>query len=95
MRTRSFLLSLLFALGLAAPALAGGSSHDMAGTVVAVDTTKNMLTIKGADGKEGAAPVEGDAIKQLASLKAGDKVTVTCRDNEKGEHVAVSAIKKG
>jgi arginine repressor len=98
MRTKSLLLTILFALGLTAPALAGGDkhakSHDVAATVVAVDTSKNMITIKGADGKEASAPVEGDAQKQLAALYAGDKVTVTCRDNEKGEHVAVSAIRK-
>lgn len=94
MRISASALSILFALGLAAPALAGGSSHDVSGTVVAVDTTKNTLTIKGADGKDGTAPVEGDALKQLATIKAGDKVTVTCRDDDKGQHAAVSAIKK-
>ncbi|MNC97878.1 hypothetical protein D3C83_156790 [compost metagenome] len=66
----------------------------MSGTVVAVDAAKNTITIKGADGKDATAPVEGEAQKSLGSLKAGDQVVVTCRDDDKGAHQAVTAIKK-
>ena len=50
--------------------------------------------LKGADGKDATAPVEGEAQKALGSIKAGDKVVVTCRDDDKGAHQAVTAIKK-
>ena len=92
MRTLTLAFSAL--LGLAAPtALANPANHDVTGTVVAVDAAKYTLTIRGDDGKEGTAPVEGDARKALGTLKAGDKVVVTCRDDDKGAHLAVSAIK--
>jgi len=94
MRTLPLVLSALLAAGAAFPAFAGSMSHEVSGTVVAVDAAKNTLTIKGADGKDGTAPVEGEAQKMLGTLKPGDKIVVTCRDDEKGAHVAVSAIKK-
>ena len=68
-------------------------SHAFKATVVAVDTTAHTLTVKGPDGKTSTAPVEGDALKALGSLKAGEEVSVTCRDNDQGEHQAVSAVK--
>ena len=40
------------------------------------------------------APVEGKAVASLKNVKAGEKYTLTCRDNEAGEHQAVVAIMK-
>jgi hypothetical protein len=37
-------------------------------------------------------PVEGAAVAHLKALKAGEKVKLTCRDNEKGEHQAITHI---
>jgi len=54
---------------------------------------KDGTPMKGPDGKTSTAPVEGDALKALGSLKAGEDVSVTCRDNDQGEHQAVSAVK--
>ena len=71
-----------------------GKSHDVEGEVVSVDSTKNEITIKTAKG-DSTAPVEGKAQMTLKDLKPGQKVTVTCRDNEKGEHKAVTEIKTG
>lgn len=68
-------------------------SHVETATVVSVDTSAHTVTLKGTDGKTNTAPVEGDALKALGSLKAGEKVEVTCRDNDNGEHQAVSAVK--
>lgn len=69
-----------------------GKTHEVAAEVVSADTAKNTLTIKGEKG-DTTVPVEG--AKAKASLKAvqpGEKVTLTCRDNAKGEHKAVTAI---
>jgi len=74
----------------AAPA-AAAKTHDVTAEVVSVDTAKNTITLKGEKDNH-TAPVEGKAIAALKTVKAGDKVTVTCRDNEKGEHQAVTAI---
>ena len=45
------------------------------------------------DGKgETAVPLEGKALGEVAHLKAGEKVMLTCRDNAQGEHQAITAI---
>ena len=67
-------------------------SHDVEGEIVSVDTAKNTITIKTTKG-ESSAPVEGKAQTTLKDLKPGQKVTVTCRDDDKGEHKAVTDIK--
>ena len=67
--------------------------HMVSGTVVSTDMMAHTITLTGQDGKPSTAPVEGDALKTLGTVKAGDKVSVTCRDNDKGEHQAVTAIK--
>ena len=38
--------------------------------------------------------VDATAVGSLKDLKAGDKVKLTCRDNDKGEHQAVTKIAK-
>jgi hypothetical protein len=67
-------------------------SHKAQATVVSTDTAKNTITIKGEDGAEKTAPVEGKALASLKTVKAGDKVTVTCRDDATGAHQAVTEI---
>jgi Cu/Ag efflux protein CusF len=70
-------------------------THEVTAEVISVDTVKNTITLKGEKGDKDnhTAPVEGKAQASLKSIKAGEKVTVTCRDNEKGEHQAVTEIK--
>lgn len=76
-------------------ALAGNYKyHDAPVTVVSADMKAHTLTIKGDDGSTHTAPVEGNAMKELGNVKAGDKVTVTCKDTDKGEHLSVTEIKK-
>jgi hypothetical protein len=72
--------------------LAQAKTHDVTGEVVKADATAKTLTLK-ADGKESTSPVEGDAVAQLKDLKAGDRVTVTCRD-EGSTHKAITKIVK-
>jgi hypothetical protein len=79
---------------LPAAALAGAFKyHDISGTLVSADAKTSMCTIKFDDGSTGTGKAEGDALKALAGLKAGDKISVTCKDNEKGEHLSATAIK--
>ena len=73
----------------AAPAV---KTHDVTTEVVAIDTVKHTITLKG-EKENTTAPVEGKALAHLKNVKTGEKVTVTCRDNEKGEHQAVTEIK--
>jgi VCBS repeat-containing protein len=72
-----------------APAL---KAHVVEGEVVSADATAKTITVK-VNGEDKTAPVHGKATAHLASLKAGDKVALTCMDNDKGEHQYVSAIK--
>jgi len=82
-------------LGVATPAMAAGKTHQVKATVVAVDVEHNQITIKDESGAEKTAPVMDKAIEELKTVKAGDHVTLTCKDNDKGEHEGVTAIKKG
>jgi hypothetical protein len=96
-------LALLLSLGLMATVASANPRHQAAAAtekthkvaaaeVVSVDTMKNTLTIKSTEGAEKTVPVEGKAITTLKALKPGEKVDLTCRDNDKGEHQAVTAI---
>ena len=69
-----------------APAKATTKTHVVEGEVVSADATAKTLTDK-------TVPVHGKATARLASLKAGEKVSLTCVDNAAGEHQYVSAIK--
>ena len=94
-------LALLVVLGfvaavLSAPlsaVLAGGKTHEVKGEVVSVDLTAKTLTFKDETGASKTAGVLDKAQKSLETLKAGDKVVLTCSDNDAGEHLGISAIK--
>jgi ABC-type Fe3+-hydroxamate transport system substrate-binding protein len=70
---------------------ATGKTHVVEAEVVSADAMAKTLTIK-AEGGDKTVPVEGAAAAHLKSLKAGEKVKLTCRDNEKGEHQAITHI---
>jgi hypothetical protein len=73
----------------AAPA----KTHDVTAEVVSVDAEKNTITIKG-EKENTTAPVEGKAVAALKTVKAGGKYILTCRDDEKGAHQAVTSIRE-
>ena len=77
-----------------ATAFAKGKTHDETAEVVSIDEKAKTITIKDAKGENHTAPLLGTAVTEAKALKAGDKVTVTCQDNEKGDHEGVTAIKK-
>ncbi len=75
------------------PVLAAGKTHNMAGTVVSVDPDGKKITFKDDTGTSMTVPVLDTAVGSLKNLKAGQKVTLTCQDNDNGDHEGVSAIK--
>jgi c-di-GMP-binding flagellar brake protein YcgR len=75
------------------PVLAAGKTHDFKGEVLAVDLQAQKLSFKDEKGATQTVPVLKEAQVTLKTLKAGDKVLLTCTDNEKGEHQGISAIK--
>jgi ABC-type Fe3+-hydroxamate transport system substrate-binding protein len=101
----AFSLATLFAAGVsyAAPAKSSKTTastkttaahtHKVSAEIVSTDAAAKTLTIKDATGEK-TVPAEGKAVASLSTVKAGDKVTLTCRDNEAGEHQAVTSIMK-
>ncbi len=75
----------------AKPMAAASKTHVVEAEVVSADATAKTLTVKTEKG-EATVKVDATASSQLKSLKAGEKVKLTCRDNEKGEHEAVTHI---
>lgn len=75
-----------------APAVAAGKTHDMKGTVVSVNVEGKTITFRDDTGTSITAPVLDAAAGSLKSVKAGDNVTLTCQDNDKGEHEGISKI---
>lgn len=73
-------------------AAAAEKTHVVEAEVVSADAVAKTITIKGEPNKTVA--VDATAVGSLKDLKAGDKVKLTCRDNDKGEHQAVTKIAK-
>jgi hypothetical protein len=65
--------------------------HTVNAEVVSADAAKMTITFK-ADGAEKTAPVSVLAKNRLTQVKAGDKVTLSCKDVE-GQHVQVVSIR--
>ena len=68
-------------------------THKVEAEVVSTDLAARTITIK-SEGENKTAPVEGKAVSALKNVKPGETWTLTCRDNEKGEHQAVIAMAK-
>ena len=75
-----------------AEAKAGIKTHEVEAEVVSVDATKKTITIKTDTGQSTTA-LEGPAIAEAKVLRAGQKVTLVCRDGENGELKGVVGIK--
>ena len=80
-----------FAAGHEAPA--SGKTHDMTVQVVSVDKQSKTITIKDEKGQTKALPVLGNAARGLGNMRTGEMYTLSCQDNEKGEHQGIVAIK--
>ncbi|MBI3931885.1 MAG: hypothetical protein HY317_00590 [Acidobacteria bacterium] len=103
MKTLALLLPLAFAAGVAVadetkkaepakPAAAAAKTHEVPAEVVSVDATAKTITIKG-DKENKTVPVDEKAVTAVKDLKAGQKVTLICRDDETGAHKAVVGLK--
>jgi hypothetical protein len=75
------------------PAAAAGKTHELAATVVAVDLQAKKIIFQDEAGTTNTAPVLDKAVESLKTVKAGEKVVLTCRDNENGNHEGVIAIR--
>ena len=69
-------------------------THDVTAEVVSVDVTKKTLTIKGEKENMVVPVLDAKALESLKDVKAGDMLTLTCKDGAKGEHQGVVAVVK-
>lgn len=67
-------------------------THEVEAEIVSYNADAKTLTIKGTPDNM-TVPVDAKAVASVKELKAGDKATLLCRDNEKGEHQAVAGVK--
>lgn len=67
-------------------------THEVEAEIVSFDATAKTVTIKGSPDNK-TVPVDAKAVASVKELKAGDKVTLLCRDDEKGAHQAVAGVK--
>ena len=97
MRHPLVILVALFAAGLilaqANPVAAAGKTHDLTATVISVDVQAKKITFQDEAGTTNTVPVLDKAVESLKTVKAGEKVVLTCRDNENGTHEGVIAIR--
>jgi hypothetical protein len=75
------------------PATASSKTHDVSAEFVSLDAKASKITIKDEAGKEQTIKLEPSALTEAKSFKAGDKLTLTCRDDAKGMHQAVTHVK--
>jgi Cu/Ag efflux protein CusF len=74
-------------------AATNAKTHIVATEVVKADVAGKKLTVKGPNGSDMTMPCEGKAVTELKSVKAGEKVDLVCKYNDKGEHETVVGIK--
>jgi len=67
-------------------------THEVSAEIVSVDAVAKTVTIKGDKGNT-TVPVEEKALAQVKDLKAGQKVTLICKDDAMGAHKAVAGVK--
>lgn len=67
--------------------------HEVTVTIVSMDATAKTLTFKDDKGADKTVPVLESGLADLKSIKPGEKVVLTCEDNDKGEHQGISGIK--
>ena len=83
----------LVAVPVLAGEMASHKSHDLTVEFVSFDAKAKTVTFKDDQGASKTVPVLDTAMKAFEGMKAGDKVTMTCADNDKGEHQGVAMAK--
>jgi hypothetical protein len=87
---------LLFTAAQAWAAKPTAKPHTVTADVVSVRTMDSSLTFKTPEGREITATVQGQKpMATLASLKTGEKVTVTYREDGTGTPAVVTSIRPG
>lgn len=75
------------------PVVAAGKTRDVSATVVSVDVQGKKITFQDEAGATSTAAVLDKAVESLKTVKAGEKVVLTCKDAENGTIEGVIAIR--
>lgn len=67
-------------------------THEVSAEFVSLDAAKRTLTIKDEKGQVQTLPLGPSALTEAKTLTKGEKLMLTCRDNDKGEHQEVTHI---
>jgi hypothetical protein len=94
MRNSVRLLCVAAAVAVLASSLAlAAKSHEVKGEFVSADMEAKTVTFKNEKGESVTVPYLPEATDSLKAVKAGDKVILTCADDDHGQHQGVSAVK--
>lgn len=98
MKSKSLALVGIAALGLlvlpfATVVATEGTHHDLTVQLVSFDAKAKTVTFENDAGEKNTVPVMESAVKDFADLKTGERVTLTCDDDEHGEHLGISKAK--
>lgn len=77
----------------AAAQAAKAKTHEVNAEFVSFDAATKKITVKDDKGQTQTMPLESMAASEVKGLTAGQKVTLTCRDNAQGQHEAITKIK--
>lgn len=79
-----------------ATATGKATTKEMTTEIISMDLEKELVTLKGPDGKKLTVPVRDEALASLKSKKvsAGDTVIATCQDDGQGNCQAVTKLAK-
>jgi hypothetical protein len=96
MKKTATAILVVLVLGLVAlPATAGETKknqHDMNVSFVSCDANAKTMTFKTDKGEEKTAPMMEAAVTVCPKLKAGEMVTITCMDDDKGQHQGITQV---
>ncbi len=97
MKKSTMIVTLCLSLGLAGTSAVNasgvGKTHQVATEVVSTDLKAHTITVKDDHGAAMTVVVLEPAVATMKTVKAGEKVTLTCKDDDHGGHVGVVAIK--
>lgn len=69
-------------------------THEVNAEFVSVDATAKKITTKDDKGQQQSMAAEAMALTDAKAFHSGDKVTLTCRDDAKGAHQAITKVVK-
>ena len=84
----------LLGSGIATVIATEGTQHDLTVQFVSFDSKAMKVTFKNDAGEQNTVSVMESAANDFNDVKTGERVTLTCDDDDNGEHLGVSKAKR-